>query len=407
VNAPARSPVALIVLICVAEIFSMTGFATYTTLIPVLTKAWGMSNSEAGLVSGVYFIGYMTAVPVLASLTDRMDSRRVYAFSCLVASAGAVSFALFAHGMASASACQFMIGFGLAGTYMPGLKALTDHLEGTAQSRGTAFYVAFFGGGSALSILVSGALAAHATWQAAFLFAAAGPLIAAPLVLWGMPHKAPLPRVQAALLDFRPVLRDRRTMLYVIGYSVHNYELFGQRSWMVAFLVFCASLQADGAAQLVAAATLAAMINVMGPVGSITGNELALRYGRTRVIFIAMALSGLFACGLGLLAGLPLWVVFAVMCVHYFLMLSDSAALTSGMVAATPPQLRGSAMAVYSFVGFGAAFLGPVVFGVVLDLAGGRGDRMAWVLAFVSIGIFGVLSPVARFLYQRDGRRAA
>jgi MFS family permease len=357
-------------------------------------------------VSGVFYIGYMTAVPVLASLTDRMDSRRVYAGSCIVASAGAVCFALFAQGIASAAACQFMIGFGLAGTYMPGLKALTDHLEGTAQSRGTAFYVAFFGAGSSLSILVSGALAAHAPWPMAFVFAAAGPLLAAPLVLWGMPHKAPLARAPAALLDFRPVLRDRRTMLYVIGYSAHNYELFGQRSWMVAFLVFCASLRADGAAQLVAAATLAAMVNVMGPLGSITGNELALRYGRTRVIFIAMGLSGLLACGLGLLAGLPLWAVFTVMCVHYFLMLSDSAALTSGMVAAAPPELRGSAMAVYSFVGFGAAFLAPLVFGVVLDLAGGRTDRMAWALAFVSIGIFGVLSPVARFLYQRTAPQA-
>jgi MFS family permease len=403
----ARSSLALVTLMCVAEVFTMTGFATYTTLIPVLAKAWGMSNSQAGLVSGVFYIGYMTAVPVLASLTDRMDSRRVYAFSCLVASVGAACFALFAHGPASASACQFTIGFGLAGTYMPGLKALTDHLEGTAQSRGTAFYVAFFGAGSSLSILVSGALAAHFAWPSAFVFAAIGPLIAAPLVLLGMPHKAPLPQPRAALLDFRPVLRDRKTMLYVLGYSAHNYELFGQRSWMVAFLVFCASLHADGAGQLAAAATLAAMVNVMGPIGSITGNELALRYGRTRVIFIAMGLSGLFACGLGFLAGLSLWVVFAVMCLHYFLMLGDSAALTSGMVSASPPHLRGSAMAVYSFLGFGAAFLAPLVFGVVLDLGGGRADRWAWVFAFISIGIFGVLSPVARFLYQRNSRRAA
>ena len=29
-------------------------------------------------------------------------------------------------------------------------------------------------------------------------------------------------------------------MSYVLGYSLHNYELFGQRSWMVAFL--CAQM---------------------------------------------------------------------------------------------------------------------------------------------------------------------
>ena len=379
----------------------MTGVATYTTLIPVLAKAWDLSNSEAGLGSGVFYLGYMVAVPVLASLTDRMDSRRVYAYSCLAATTGAVCFALFAQGIVSASACQFLLGFGLAGTYMPGLKALTDQLEGTAQSRGTAFYVAFFGAGSSLSILVSGALAAYFPWPVAFIFAAAGPLIAAPLVLWGMPHKPLVPQARAALLDFRPVLRDRRTMLYVIGYSAHNYELFGVRAWMVAFLVFCAGLRGESAAALTAAAVLAAAVNVMGPLGSISGNELALRYGRTRIIFAAMGLSGLMTCGLGLVAGLPLWVMFAILCLHCLFMLGDSAALTSGMVSTASPHLRGSALAVYSCVGFGAAFLAPLVFGVVLDLAGGRDDRMAWALAFVSIGIFGVLSPVARFLYQR------
>ena len=60
------------------------------------------------------------------------------------------------------------------------------------------------------------------------------------------------------------------------------------------------------------------------------------------------------------------------MCVHYGCMLGDSAALTSGVVATTPPAQRGATMAVYSFSGFTAAFLAPLVFGVVLDLAGGN-----------------------------------
>lgn len=152
---------------------------------------------------------------------------------------------------------------------------------------------------------------------------------------------------------------------------------------------------------IVCGAIGAAFINMLGPVGSLTGNELAIRFGRQRVIFTAMGLSGLMACGIGWLAGLPLAVVFVVMCVHYCLMLGDSAALTSGVVAAAPPELRGATMAVYSFIGFTAAFLAPLVFGVVLDLAGGNQDRAAWGLAFASIGIFGALSPVARWLYLR------
>jgi hypothetical protein len=39
----------------------------------------------------------------------------------------------------------------------------------------------------------------------------------------------------------------------------------------------------------------------------------------------------------------------------------------------------------------------------VLDLAGGNRSLLAWGLAFASIGIFGVLAPVARFIYARRG----
>ena len=183
-------------------------------------------------------------------------------------------------GLWSALFCQFVIGAGLGGTYMPGLKSLTDHLQGAAQSRATAFYTAAFGVGSSISIVVSGKIAAAFGWPAAFAFGAIGPVLAALLVILCMPkgrvHAAHESAAAPALLDFRPVLKNRKTRLYVLGYSLHNYELFGQRSWMVAFLVFCGSLQPEGAGLPLAAATLAAMINVLGPVMSVSGNELAL-----------------------------------------------------------------------------------------------------------------------------------
>ena len=286
---------------------------------------------------------------------------------------------------------------------MPGLKMLADQLEGAAQSRSVGIYAAFFGVGSSLSIILCGAIGAAFGWKWAFAYGALGPLVALLLAGTMMPRgKTRAAHEQGpALLDFRPVLKNRKTLPYIIGYLTHNYELFGQRSWMVAFLVFCASVRADSAAALAGAATLAALINFMGPLGSLTGNELAIRYGRSRVIFTAMCLSGMLACGIGWLAGLPLTVVFLVMCVHYGLMLGDSAALTSGVVAATPPQRRGATMAVYSFIGFGGAIVAPLVFGAVLDVAGGNQSRTAWGLAFASIGIFGALSPLARWLYLR------
>ena len=381
----------------------MTGFAAYTTLLPALQREWGLSNSEAGLISGIYYAGYVMATPVLTALTDRVDSRRVYLVACLVSCLGAAGFMLFAGGLASALFFQFLIGAGLGGSYMPGLKMLADQLEGSGQSRAVAFYTSSFGIGSTVSILVCGWIGAAYGWQAAFAYGAAGPVIAAVLVNLFLPRGRTRAAGQPApaLLDFRPVLRNRKTLPYVIGYSAHNYELFGQRSWMVAFLVFTASLQPADAPMLAGAATLAALINLLGPVMSVSGNELAIRFGRTRVIFTFMTASGLLACVLGYTAALPWMLVFLIMCVHYGLMLGDSAALTSGAVASAHPDERGATMAIYSFVGFSSAFFAPLVFGAVLDLAGGNRSLLAWGLAFGSIGIFGVLAPVARLIYAR------
>jgi MFS family permease len=401
------TPVQLTLLMCIAETLCMTGFAAYTTLLPALQKEWGLSNSEAGLISGIFYAGYVAATPILTSLTDRVDARRVYLLACGLSLAGAAGFALFASGLWSALFFQFLIGAGLGGSYMPGLKILADQLEGPVQSRAVGFYTASFGIGSTFSILVCGWIGAASGWHAAFTYGAAGPVLAALLVNLVMPRgrtRAAGEPHPAALLDFRPVLKNRRTLLYIIGYSAHNYELFGQRSWMVAFLVFTATLQPADAPMLIGAATLAATINMLGPVMSVSGNELAIRLGRTRVIFTFMGASGLLACVLGYTAALPWILVFLIMCLHYGLMLGDSAALTSGAIASAPPDQRGATMAVYSFVGFSSAVFAPLIFGVVLDLAGGNRSVVAWGLAFASIGVFGALSPLARWLYLRRSR---
>jgi len=400
------SPVQITALMCTAEVLCMMGFAAYTTLLPVLQAEWELSNSEAGLISGIYFAGYVAAVPVLTSLTDRMDSRGVYVGSALISSLAAAGFALAADGVAPALLFQFLIGAGLGGTYMPGMKMLADQLEGNAQSRAVAFYAASFGIGASASIFLCGLIGSAWGWRWAFAAAALGPVLAALLVVLRIPpgrtRTAGVPA--PALLDFRPALKNRSTVTYIVGYSLHNYELAGQRTWMVAFLVFTATLQPEHAPMLVSAATLAAMVNLVGPVMSVSGNELAIRFGRTRVIFGFMTASGLVACVLGYTAALPWAVVFLLMALHYGLMMGDSAALTTGVVAAAPAELRGATMAVYSLIGFSAAVLGPLIFGVVLDLAGGNHSLMAWGLAFASIGIFGALAPVARWAYLRRAR---
>lgn len=393
---------------CIAHVASMAGISSYATLLPQLQDEWGMNNSQAGLVSGAFFAGYMAAVPLLASLTDRVDARRVYLGSSLLAGASLFAFAWLAQGVNSASLLQVFAGAGVAGTYMPGLRALTDNLEGArTQSRAVAFYTAVFGAGTSLSILFSGAIADVLGWRWAFGLAAFGPFIAGLMVTGGLPPRRPAPPQGTHVLDFRPVLKAREVRPYIFGYAVHCWELFGSRSWLVAFIVFVQGLRvAEGAAPAAwSAVTIAAIANLFGPPASIFGNELAMRHGRERWIWMAMLASGLLTCLFGFASFLPWYALAALAMLHMSLVMSDSSALTAGLVTRADERVRGAAMAVHSMLGFGAGFVSPLVFGVVLDLAGGNLNPLAWGLAFASLGVGAVFMAKFIRVQAAGGRR--
>jgi MFS family permease len=98
----------MIAAIFVGQAFGMTGIVSFPALLPQFQHLWSLSGSQAGLISGIYFAGYIVAVPVLSALTDRLDPRRIYVISLLFGAATALGFALLANGAASAAWWRFL-----------------------------------------------------------------------------------------------------------------------------------------------------------------------------------------------------------------------------------------------------------------------------------------------------------
>jgi MFS family permease len=399
-----RSPARFTAWLCAAEVGTMLGYATYPTLLNTLQAEWQMSNTEAGVVSGAYFGGYMLAVPLLTALTDRIDARRIHIFACMLAALGSFGFAFLAHDFLTAAVFQAFVGMGLAGTYMPGLKILSDRVAGPRQSRYISFYTTSFTVGASVSFLLPLVIMPLAGWRGTFAMTGLGPLLAA-LMVWRI---RPLPAgpaptgPQTALLDFRPVLANRPAMGYILAYTAHCWELLGSRSWLVAFLVFAASV--SGGTPPVAPAVAAAVINLLGMPSSILGNELAMRFGRVRLILTCMLLSGAASTMVGFTASLPWLLVATLLAVYTMLVMADSSSLTAGTIAAAAPDKRGITLAVHSTLGFGAGIISPTMFGWILDLAGGNASPAAWGFAYASQGMFCLLAPLA-FLLVRAGVR--
>ncbi|MGE5046940.1 MAG: MFS transporter [Deltaproteobacteria bacterium] len=383
-----------------AHVFSMLGFATFAALLPQLRDAWSLSNAQAGVVGGMFFVGYVASVSYWTALTDRGDGRKVYAAGSLLAAAGSAGFGWLASGFASALFFQVLLGVGIAGTYMPGLRLLSDRISGPRQSRPISFYTASFSIGTALSLAMAGAVGSRAGWEGVCLTAAGGPMGGAALVITLVAplHRAATSARVKALIPFAawgPILRQRDAAGYILGYAVHCLELFGSRSWMVAFLTFSAGLQGAGRKFPWSAQSIAAVVNLLAVPASIAGNEVALYAGRRRWILIAMAASGTGGIVLGFSAPWHWALVVALLAAYSMSVMADSATLTAGLVAAAPEDLRGSAMGLYSLAGFGGGMLGPVVFGATLDIGGGASSSAAWVLAYAAIGSGCLLAPLA------------
>jgi len=340
----------------------------------------------------VYFAGYTAAVPVLASLTDRVDARRVYLAGAGAAAVAGLGFAVLAQGFWTALLFRALAGFGLAGTFIPGLKALVDRVEPGAQPRAVSFYTAVFGLGTSLAFFAAGEVGWLAGWRWAFAVAALGAAVALALVMFLVQPVAPArSRTADRLLDFRPVLRNRRAMPFILAYACHTWELFSFRSWSVAFLAYSASLYPAGAGAWTPS-LVAAVAGLAATGANLLGAELATRLGRTRIITAILWTSALAGALLGFGAALPYPLVAGLTVVYALLVQGDSAALHTGTVGRADPARRGTTMALQSVVGFGTASLGHLAVGVALDATGGASPA-SWGAAFCVMSGITLLGP--------------
>ena len=385
-------------LMLMAQTCALLGFACYAVVLTTLQDEWYLSNLQSGLIASAFFLGYMLMVPLATALTDRLDAKKVYLVGGLSATFGLLGMGLFAYNFWTALVFMALNGAGLAGTYMPGLKILSDRIKTGELTRHIAFYTAFFGIGTGFSYLCSGWILDALGWRYVFGLIALGPLTAFLIVLLFIPsltHEKWQGPIQIRLRDIFPVdkwrlvLEDKTASGFIFGYTAHSLELFASRSWIVAFFGFCAIT--SGESFLITATTLAGLINFFGVPSSIIGNEIALKIGRQKWICFVMLSSAIFGVALALSTGQSWWLIIALAVGHTIFIMADSATLTAGLVVSAQENIKGAAMGLHSLMGFGGGLLGPAIFGFILDLTGSRASQISWVWAYAAVVIWGVL----------------
>jgi predicted MFS family arabinose efflux permease len=383
----------LVAAMCVGQVGNLLPHVVVpAVMVGHLIPLWGLSNAEAGLMASAYAAGYMLAVPLLSALTDRRDARGILLAGSLFSALATAAFGAFADGFLSATLLWGLAGIGFAGAYMPGLKALTDRLSPGDVSRSVTLYTSSYSVGVGLSFLASQVAADALGWRWAFFLTALGPL-AMVFAAIAMPRASPPPRASGGLLDFRPVLRNREAMGYILGYGAHCFELYGMRTWIVAFWSYVAARAAGGA--LLEPVAVSVLVSVLAMPASIVGNELSIRFGRHRALTVIQVASAGVGIAIGAFAGGPPALLLALVLAYALTVPADSGSLTAGMSAAALAGARGVTMALHSTVGFGLSACAGWLVGLALDAAGGAQSESGWFAGFAVLSAGVLLGPLA------------
>jgi MFS family permease len=380
-------------------------FMTYAAAMPVLKDEWGMTGAQAGTVASGFQIGYAVSLVVCSGLSDRISPKAVYLWSMFAAGLSALAFALLARDFASAVILNTAVGVSLGGTYTTGLMILAGRYPSRTRGMAVGYFIASTSCGYACSLLISGAAIPVGGYRLAFLLTGLGPALGwaiAAITLRATPVVAAGRRPGRRFT--REVLANRPAMLLIGGYTCHNWELQGMWAWTPAFMAACLGMAGAGRVDAAGSgAYVSALFHVVGLLASFSMGALSDRLDRARVMAALAAASMACSFAFGWMADWPIALVIAAGMIYAFTALGDSPILSAALSESVHEAYLGAALGLRSLIGFGAAALAPVVFGIVLDHTnppsdGGRVYAVwGWAYSVLGVGGLGAVWAAWRF----------
>lgn len=403
---------AWLALVCASRMLSASWFVAYSAVLPLTQEAWGLSAREAGLIQSSFHLGYLTSLFIVGFIADHYGAKRAWIGTGIAAWASSLAFAIFVDDFRSALWLHALTGLCQGGSYTPVLAVINDNVPAARRGRAMGYLIASSSAGYALCLGVAGLVLQFAGWRAAL-----GAVAVLPMAAWLLalattrttPNVVhPRPAGESALAALAAVLRSRRGMLSIWGYTFHNWELLALWAWLPAFLTAALAMNGTGPAQAASLALgLSAITYIANIGGSVLGGTMADRWGRTRTILFWSCTSLALSFSIGWLIALPVAILVVLASLHNLSAIADSSTHSTVLAESVPPHMLGVAFAVRSVIGFGAGVVSPVVFGWALDLAGGHrmsSDAFAWGIAWTTLGLGGLLGPLATWRLHRASR---
>jgi len=393
-----------------SEIGTMLVFNNYSALLPILQREWTLTNSEAGWIFSSYQIGYILAVIFFTSLTDYVQTKAIYVITSFWAGLAGILFSLCSEGFYSAMIFRTLMGIGFAGTYMPGLRMVSERFVSRERGRAVGIYVGAFTLGASISLFFTGMLNSLLNWRWAFFITSMGPIAGGILALFKLGEGSQMKVEGEGRAPLKDVLKNKSALRMIGAYAAHMWEMFGMRGWIVAFLTACLlTIEYDLDEAVGLSAAIAGVVTLVGAISNALGGTLSDRFGRIPTTLVVMFGSGSLSLIIGWTRGFPIALILLLALLYGFMVTGESSVLSTGVTEMARPGGLGRTMALQSLIGWGAASLSPIVFGYVLDLTNPAdalkqfGFVPNWGWAFMLLGLGGLIGPLILWPLNKRG----
>ena len=389
-------------LIAAAEVAALSLWFSATAIIPTLRAEIGIDATTASLFTSAVQVGFVagTLVSALLTLADRIEPRRLFAASCLIAAIANLGILFVDPTSATTIVLRFVTGACMAGIYPVGMKLAASWARG---NMGIML-------GMLVGALTLGSASPHlfnafggVDWRATIAVSSAAAACAAVLVAMSGVGPALGRAVRFDPRHALAVFTVPSVRLANLGYLGHMWELYAVWAWIGIFLD--ASLRtsmADPGSAATLASLLAFAFIGSGAVGCVVGGIIADRWGRTTVTVTALAVSGTCCLFAGWLFGASPVLLGLVCIVWGVAIVADSPQFSAAVAELADRNLVGTMLTVQTSLGFLLTLLTIHLLPWLVEIAG-------WGWAFAALAPGPALGVVAmwRLRHHPDAARLA
>ena len=356
-------------------------------LLPVIGDDFGLTDTQRGAISSVYFITYVVMQVPSGVLGDRLGLKNVLVVMYLIIGLG-----LFGIGMFSVSYLLLLLfigiqGFG-AGAFYSGSYGITiSSVPPERRGASSAIVTSGMALGSAIGLSLAGALYTLVeSWRAPYLFMLAPTLLLAMLIGVAIRGVPPAPKIEGG---FEYLFKNRN----VVALSVTNFcALY---AYMVIFTWGPSFLVNEHDMSLTRAGIFTSLVAVASLLGALVWGRLSDRLGRKRMTLLMLPVSAVMVSVVAVVDSTP-----AILATFFLYGFLGALAWNPIIVAwvgdhtfASGRVGMGTVMGVMNTVGISSAFIAPIVSGWISDASGSLAWAFYLATAVQIVGVVAALIP--------------